>query len=120
MTALMSSPASQSRDKRTTGSLRRNTRKKLVLSLRKIPAVSNRNDNHYSHLTNEIDLSKSVETIYKNAVKKRVSSSSDDCINLSDETFDLFTLEQAIPQPEDKSLPMDPPQPLTSGYGGVD
>ena len=37
-----------------------------------------------------LDLSKSVETIYKNAVEKRISSSFEECINLSDENFDLF------------------------------
>ena len=40
-----------------------------------------------------MDQSRSVETIYKNAVEKRFSSLSDECVDISDENLDFFTSE---------------------------
>ena len=74
----------------------------------------NRNYNHNPSY-NLAEISKSVETIYKNAVEKRVSSSSDECIDISDETLGLLV------DGEDNILGGDKeevPQPSTSSGGG--
>ena len=73
----------------------------------------NKNCNHNPDFS-LAELSKSVETIYRNAVEKLVSSSSDECVDISDETLGL------IPDPEDeyvedhRQLVVNEPQPSTS------
>ena len=47
----------------------------------------NKNYNHRPSNDVIMKLSKSVETIYKNAIEKCVSSSSKECIDISDETL---------------------------------
>ena len=47
----------------------------------------NRNDNHASK-TDQCR-SKSMETIYKNAVKKQISLSSEDCVDISNENLNI-------------------------------
>ena len=39
---------------------------------------------------NYVEVSKSVETIYKNAVQKRMSSLSEECVDISDENLALI------------------------------
>ena len=52
-------------------------------------AGNNVNDNHRRDVGFS-EVSQSVETIYKNAVEKRISSSSDECIDISDENLELI------------------------------
>ena len=64
----------------------------------------NTNVNHNPDY-NMVELSKSVETIYKNAVEKRVSSSSDECVDISDETLALIPDADFLPDYEDDVMP---------------
>ena len=77
----------------------------------------NRNHNH-SHYKNPsaaiTNQSRSVETIYKNAVEKRFSSSSDECVDISDENLDFFTSESL----QLNDVPRDPHTP-TAGLSYV-
>ena len=61
------------------------------------------------------EISKSVEMIYKNAVQKRVSSSSEECVDISDETLNLFSDAEFVPDYED-DMTVDDVQPSTSGH----
>ena len=57
--------------------------------------IQNINMNHAQDSFNQLNLSdrlQSIETIYKNAVEKRVSSSSDECVDLSDENLDFLAV----------------------------
>ena len=53
-----------------------------------------------------IEGSRSVETIYRNAVQKRRSSSSDECIDMGDESIDLFPDADFQPDYEDEPMEM--------------
>ena len=61
----------------------------------------NTNANHIPDQLNIIPHLRSMETIYKNAVEKRVSSSSEECIDISDENLNLeyFTGKEDAAQP---------------------
>ena len=69
----------------------------------------NYNENHGLAILNSPIHSKSVETIYRNAVKKRMSSSSEEGINISDKTMNLITDEEAF-QPDYEDVAMGEPQ----------
>ena len=64
----------------------------------------NTNANHIPDQLNIIPRSRSMETIYKNAVEKRVSSSSEECVDISDENLNLeyftgYITQDVIPEP---------------------
>ena len=50
----------------------------------------NVNQNHKSSNIDSLERTKSVETIYRNAIEKRGSSSSEDCVDISDENLGFF------------------------------
>ena len=74
------------------------------------------------------DISNSVETIYRNAVQKRISSSSEECVDISDETMNLIADADFIPDYDDDVMGDElsqeqaperqpqQPQPSMSGY----
>ena len=61
---------------------------------------------NYNHRpsTGTSHMSKSVETIYRNAVEKQCSSSSEEGVNISDETMDLFSDADFQPDYDDELL----------------
>ena len=65
------------------------------------PRQQNINVNH-SASHNLMELSQSMETIYHNAVEKRVSSSSEECVDISDETLELIAETEFEPDYEDE------------------
>ena len=76
--------------------------------------VNQRNVNvNHKACSNPTELSQSIETIYKNAVKKRVSSSSEECVDISDETLGLIAEPDFVPDYEDD----EEVQPTTSTGG---
>ena len=87
--------------------------------------LDNANDNHFAEIVTELPRSKSLETIYKNAVEKRISSSSDKCVDISDENLNLdFFIDGAASesflakqtQKDFSHLAEQEPEPGTSGY----
>ena len=76
--------------------------------------VNQRNVNvNHKACSNPAELSQFIETIYKNAVKKRVSSSSEECVDISDETLGLIAEPDFEPDYEDD----EEVQPTTSTGG---
>ena len=59
-------------------------------------AQLNINDNHTNPENYPASLARSIETIYKNAVEKRTSSSSEEGIDISDDSLDLGSLVEKI------------------------
>ena len=55
----------------------------VVNKLSQIRVAMNTNDNHVRERrrSEPVESSRSLETIYKNAVEKRISSSSDECVD---------------------------------------
>ena len=73
--------------------------------------AKNLNFNHKPSVTHSIQ-SRSAETIYRNAVEKRISSSSDECIDTSDENIDSFVDAEFQFQPDYEE---DPPAEIEMG-----
>ena len=75
----------------------------------------NKNFNHAPDINCKLPRSRSMETIFRNAVEKRMSSSSEECIDISDENLnvDIFAENNSCngSRPQDDQL-----QPSTSGY----